>query len=75
MSLVVVIIIRRFGFGPIYTNLIVTIVVAQAVSLFSSTPGLFYLIDFGVGLCWVVLFAYHSEEIKNDFCQPFSLFG
>jgi len=28
MSLVVVKIIRRFGFGPIYTNLIVTIMVA-----------------------------------------------
>jgi len=26
----------------------------KAVGLFSSTPGLFHLIDFGVGLCWVV---------------------
>jgi len=40
VSLVVVKIIKRFGFGLIYTNLIVTIVVAQAVGLFSSTPGL-----------------------------------
>jgi len=55
VSLVVVKIIRRFGFGPIYTKLIVTIVVAQAIGLFSSTPGLFHWIDFGVGLCWVVL--------------------
>jgi len=47
----VVKIIRRFGFRPIYTNLIVPILVAQAVDLFSSTPGLFHLIDFGVGLC------------------------
>jgi len=38
-----------------YTNLIVTIVVAQAVGLFSSTPGLILFDIFGVGLCWVVL--------------------
>jgi len=55
VSLVVIKIIRRFGFGLIYTNLIVTIVVAQAVGLFSSTLGLFHMIDFGVGLCWLVL--------------------
>jgi len=54
VSLVVIKIIRRFGFGPIYTNLIVTIVVAR-LGLFSRTPGLFHLIDIGVGLSWVVL--------------------
>jgi len=40
VSEAVVKIIRRFGFGPIYTKLIVTIVVVWDVGLFSSTPEL-----------------------------------